>query len=95
MKKKWQEKFNLYANTAEGLILKKSFTAKDHGLKLRKLKLKKKGKKRWSKEAIKQKQRKKKIIQVKVKASNNSISHCINYTGGCSIIHLQSNVTKL
>lgn len=37
--------------------------------------------------AIKKEQRKHQRIQLDVKGSNNSISHCINYTGGCSITH--------
>lgn len=29
-----------------------------------------------------------------LKASNNSISRCINYTSACSIMHSQTNATK-
>lgn len=61
----------------------------DHGLKWSKLKLNKDG----TKDAIQTKTRKKNI-GLKVKASNSPISRCINYTRGCSIIHLQSNVTN-
>lgn len=52
----------------------------------------KEGKKREVRKQFRQKQEKK-IIHLKIKENNNSISHCINYTRGCSIMHLQSNVT--
>lgn len=95
---KQQEKFNLHANTAEGLIFIKIFYYYGPWFEMKEIEIEKGGKgvKDGSKEASQAKTRKKQQpnIRLKVKASNNSGSHYINYTGGCSGMYLQSNVRK-